>query len=84
MNNQAITRALIDLLCFLEFTGDELLAPDVAVSQMEQVAATLRSGGDLAVHAFCQACEEYASAIERTNAERSEFLRSLPEAMGLV
>lgn len=82
--DQAIARALIDLVCFLEFTDDEVINPDAAVSQMEHVAATIRNGGEPSIQAFCLACDAYANSIEHLMEERSEFIRSLPVALGLV
>jgi len=80
----AIHRALIELICFLEFSDEEVVNPDLAVAQLEQTAAILQDATRDVLAAFASECEEYATHVGATEPGKADFVRSLPEALGLV
>jgi hypothetical protein len=67
---------------FLEFSDDEVVAPDAAVTQMEQLASPLSSLETSERDDFLAVChkmaEEYAA-----NPGRAKFLSSFGETCGL-
>ena len=77
--NELLMRAVVHAAAFLELSPDDVLDPDVAVAQLEDIAHLLRQLSDAdkdQLVAFVQAEAEVASTPEHR-----EFLREFPEAM---
>lgn len=75
-----LVKVIADLAVFLEFTSEELLDSDSAVEAMEQMAAELQSMDDKErenlTSIFIELSDEYEG-------EKSEYVRGLPECLGL-
>lgn len=80
---EAISRALIDTILFLEFSSDETINPDASVAQMEQISATLQDMDENGIKYFLKICSKIA--IEYKDApEKSKFIMSIGESFGLT
>ena len=79
----AILRIIIDHVCFLEFTDEEVLNVDVAVQQMEQIAASLLAVDSEVRVSFERTCRAYSKELAAVNTELSQFVRALPENIGI-
>lgn len=79
--NEILARALLDAAAFFELSPDEVLDPDIAVKQLESMAAAL---GQLSesdkrqLVAFTQ-----AEADRVSSDDYRDFLWQFPQAMGL-
>lgn len=78
---ELLVTALLDLLAFLELSGDDTVDPDAAVEQLEEAARTLRQLGEEDRERLV-ATIEAAAAREEDPARRAFFLAT-PEALGL-
>ena len=76
-----LVKIIADLAIFLEFTSEELLDPDAAVEAMEQMAAELQTLNNEdrtnLSNLFIGLSKEYSG-------DKSEYIRELPESLGLV
>jgi hypothetical protein len=79
---RTLVRSLIELLLFLEFSGEETVNPDAAVAQLEAVAALLR---DLPEKDRAVIIDEIIS-IGKVNPDprAREFIVGLPGSLGLL
>ncbi len=77
-----LIRALVELLTFLEFTGDDRLDPDAAVAQMESTAALLQELPEDSRAAVVQEIRAIADEIQ--DPTQREFVANLPRALGLL
>lgn len=76
-----LVAALLDLLAFLELSGDDVVHPDAAVAQMESTAHQLAS---LSLEDQVRLRKLVADlAATEVPPERAAFFSSLPEALGL-
>ena len=80
--NQPILQVVVDLVSFLALSDNEMVDEDAAVEQLEHVAATLKLLPRSELDQFLAFIA--ARAAQSEDPERSEFLRSLPEQLGLV
>lgn len=79
MLDEHIVRSVIDMFIFLEFTEDSHMNGDTAISQMEALAAQLkRASGPTQLNLATQ-IKDLASSY----GERSDFVRELPQVIGL-
>ena len=78
-------RAIVESLAFLGLSEDEVLQPDAAVAQIEEIAAILQTLTPEERHEFGEFVLGMATAetIEEHPNERSMFLSSLMENLGL-
>lgn len=76
-----MAKIVADLAIFLEFTNEDSLDPDLAVEAMEQMAAELQLLDDKdkenLTAIFIDLSHEYKG-------EQSEYVKELPEFLGLV
>jgi hypothetical protein len=79
--NQHIFQVVVDLVSFLALADDEIVDQDAALQQLENVAATLKRLPQGELDQFLTFIAE--SAAQSEDRRRSEFLRSLPEQLGL-
>jgi hypothetical protein len=79
---RTLVRSLIELLLFLEFSGEETVNPDAAAAQLEAVAALLR---DLPEKDRAVIIDEIIS-IGKVNPDprAREFIVGLPGSLGLL
>ncbi|MEO1483002.1 MAG: hypothetical protein AAFU77_12925 [Myxococcota bacterium] len=82
--DEQLVMVLVDQMCFLELSGDDVINPDAAVRQMESIVAVFEEldsaqKEQLKILIERQAQEARARGIEL----RAEFIESLPEALGL-
>ena len=80
-SNIKLIKIIADLAIFLEFTSEERLDADTAVEMMEQMAAELQlldaeDRQDI-VRDFLVISAEYTG-------DKSEFVKELPESLGLI
>lgn len=80
-NNIKLVKVIADLAVFLEFTNEDLLDPDLAVEALEQMASELQlmdvqDRNDLA-NTFRSISKEYTG-------DKSEYVRELPESLGII
>lgn len=80
--SQALLQIVVDLVSFLANSDDETVNADAAVEQLEMVAATLKQMPPAERDQFLAFVETAAS--QATDHNRSEFLRSLPDQLGLL
>lgn len=79
MVNEHIARAIADIACFLEFTGQSNLNEDASMAAMEQLSYEL---GQLPQNAK----EELSCAlieIAPSYGDRAAFVDSLPNTLGI-
>ncbi len=77
--------AVIEYALFLELCGDDLLNPDVAVRQMEDLAAILRQLDEETRKSFCSFTAKLADVemAKQGNSARVQFMRALPTSLQL-
>lgn len=76
-----LAKIIADLAIFLEFTSEELLDPDSAVEMMEQMAAELQL---LNNEERCNLTNIFIDLSNKYEGDKSEYVRDLPEFLGLV
>lgn len=83
--NRILMEAVIDLAVFLELSGDDVLNPDVAISQLELLAATLQGLTQDERKELIKYVEDLAASEKSKGGSEDlvNFLTSFPEAMGL-
>ncbi|WP_039784627.1 hypothetical protein [Herbaspirillum huttiense] len=79
MLDKAIVRSIIDMFIFLEFSEDSQIDEDVAVSQMEALAAQLQGAPEATRKDLVEMITELAPHY----GEHSDFVRALPRTIGL-
>ncbi len=79
MLDKTIVRSIIDMFIFLEFSEDSQIDEDVAVSQMEALAAQLHGAPEATRKDLVEMITELATQY----GERSDFVRALPRTIGL-
>ena len=80
--NRVLVRVIAHLAVFLEFADEATLDPDVAVKQIEDLAFQLQQLAPTERREFMHLLNEVAGEWAR-EPER-DYLRSLPEAMGIA
>ena len=84
--NRSLMRAVVESLTFLGLSDDDVIQPDAAVTQMEEIAAilqTLASDERLVFANFVtEMAEAEAEVVGKPNA-RIEFLSDLIENLGI-
>jgi len=83
--NPILIDALIDLLAFLELSGDDVVNPDSAVQAMESAAATLQKLSPEDRRVFIDHLHHQTDVQRKRGAdqERVKFLESLAGNIGL-
>nr|WP_320015637.1 hypothetical protein [uncultured Desulfobacter sp.] len=81
--NEAVSRALIETIMFLEFSDDETINPDASVVQMEQISSILQDMDDNEIKKFIKICSMVANEY-KDNPEKSKFISSIGENLGLI
>jgi hypothetical protein len=82
--NRLLMSIVLDALAFLELSGEEVVDPDAAVGLTESISATLKALAPADRMEFLEFVEAQARAAAMRSDERvSQFLHSLPEALGL-
>ena len=80
--NQTLLQIVVDVISFLALSDNETVAEDAAVEQLEHIAAILKQlPRDDRDHFLSFVAE---SASQSNDPQRAEFLRSLPEQLGLT
>ena len=78
-------KAIVESAAFLALSGDDVINPDVAVAQLEQLAAILKTLTPSEREEFIAYVQNLASSERRSgNAKRADFLSSLPSDLGLT
>jgi hypothetical protein len=75
-----LVKVIADFAIFLEFTDQELLNPDEAVAALERAAVELKLLSDEERKRICTILTELSSEYKDGKAE---FVKSLPESLGL-
>lgn len=78
---EAVLRALVDCLDFIENSADDVIDPDAAVRALESVGYELRA---LPADAQVALADRILALADDATDRRASFLRSLPEALGLA
>jgi hypothetical protein len=82
-----LCRTIIWNACFLELSGDDVIDPDSSVRALEDMAVTLQEATVEEKAAFAATCSEEAAAMsmkhDPASAKTAEFIRGLPESLGL-
>ena len=79
-------RIVVEVVVFLDLSGDDVVDPDAALSMLEWVSATLRELDDderARLIAFVEREAERAETEPLASDARRTFLRELPVAIGL-
>ncbi len=84
--NAVLMRAVVEAVVFAGISGDEVVQPDAAVSQLEQLGAILKGLSVEERRAFDKYVRDLATAEEAESGltERVEFLQSLVANIGLL
>ena len=84
--NKTLIKVIVQNLAFLELSGDDIINPDAAVRAIESVATELDALTDREKAMFSDFVGKLADEEERAGQpqERVEFIRSIPEALGLA
>jgi len=85
MTFEILSLVIIDVCTFFCLSEDDVISPDAAVEQIERIAAKLKGLTINERQAFCDLAIKVAEREEDDLGEsvRTEFLRSLPECLGL-
>lgn len=82
--SRVLMQIVVDELAFLEMSGDDVVDPDAAVRQLEGIAALLQELPSAERRQFLGFVKEQADRAARDEDRLLvEFLRKLPEALGL-
>jgi hypothetical protein len=79
MINDQLVKAIVDIAVFLEFTDEKLLNADVALAAMEQLASELQKMPLDEKDMFVRRCRDVAESY----GEKEQFVRDLPESLGI-
>lgn len=80
-SDMKLVKIIADLAIFLEFTDEDQLDPDAAVAALEQVASELQSLGAEERKRISAIFTGLSSGYAN---DRADYVRSLPENLGLV
>ena len=80
-----LCQAIIWSACFMELSADDIVNPDSAVKALEDIASVLQAATAEEKQAFRRECCEEALRLEKnpTYAKTAEFVRGLPEYVGI-
>jgi hypothetical protein len=86
MNPYLITRVVVEVIVFFGMSGEDLIDPDAAVSQLEAIATTLKELNSAEREQFLSYVRELAEAEERATGRtpRVEFLLGIGVNLGLA
>ncbi|MCP4138644.1 MAG: hypothetical protein GY754_47245 [bacterium] len=79
---EAVSRALIEVILFLEFSDEDSVHPDTSVEQMEHIASTLQKMDEKGIKNFLEVCSLMANEY-KDDEEKSEFLLLIGENLGI-
>jgi hypothetical protein len=79
--SRTLVQVIAQVAVFLEFADESVLNPDAAVKQQEDMAFRLQQLGPEERREFARLLLEVAD--EWPNADRRQYLRALPGAIGL-
>jgi len=80
LTDPALTRAIVELVLFLELSDENLVDPDASVSALEQLSHTLQG----ASADTRQSMVEQIRTMSHHDPEASKLIAELPETLGLV
>ena len=80
--NEVLMGIVVDMMAFLELSGDEVVDPDAAVSCLENISGELQRLDGANRRVFLNHVKKQAAREQ--DQRRKEFLQSLPEAAGLM
>jgi len=82
--NKALMRAVAEAALFAGLSPDDVVQPDAAVAQLEQLAAALKALSAGERETFRHFLDDLANDEAKSGtSERAEFLRSVFENLGL-
>ena len=86
MDPKPLFKTIVEIAVFLELSDDSVLNPDVAVEEMERIAATLQDLDTDLQNQFIEYVDGVVKSDKRIGADqtRIEFLESLPDGFGLL
>ena len=79
MFDQQLTRALVELILFIEMSDENAIDPDAAIAALEQLSATLKQANTATKQTLC----DQMRALSRDFPDASEFVHGLPRALDL-
>ncbi|KWK81255.1 hypothetical protein WM17_20015 [Burkholderia ubonensis] len=79
MVNKCLVKAIIDTVIFPEFSGEEVLDPDVSTEFMEQLAGELQCMSEHEKSKVVACIRNLAGSY----GDRADFVSGLPENIGL-
>ena len=83
---KVLVRAVVEAIVFAGMSEEGIADSDAAVSHLEQIGAILQELSQADQKKFCSMTNEQAGLEEAAGASpaRVEFLRSIPEHLGLT
>ena len=84
--NPKLMKSIVDFAAFLSLSGEDVVQPDAAVEQLEQLASTLKE----MTHEDQQIFVHYINELARLEGQAGKdkrltsFLETLPENLGIV
>ncbi|TWT94621.1 hypothetical protein [Stieleria varia] len=82
--NELLVKVILDNVDFYANCDDNVLAPDIAVKQLERISASLRKLKPRELREFVSVTASIAQLCERDDSDRADFYRSIPENLGLL
>lgn len=79
---RSLAKVVIDQICFLELSSDEVVDPDYAIQQLEVISAELSHLEQTEIAILVAMIRETAS--ENDSADRREFILKIPDYLGLT
>ncbi len=79
MELNLITKAIVNVVIFLEFSDDKIIHPDNAMQALEQLGADLGALSEQSRDQIRRAMYEISNEYEIYG----DFVRELPDAMGI-
>ena len=79
--NEILVRVIADQAAFLELSGDDLIHPDSAVTQLEAIASALQELSTSDRQQFARLTRQLAD--QQQDSRRAEFFRNLATNFGL-
>jgi len=83
--SRSLMQVVVDVVAFLDQSGDEILDEDAAVAQLEHIAEILRAMPPDELRDFGRFVDEAArEAAAVGDVARAAFLRAVPTMLGLA
>lgn len=77
--NEILMQIIVDQILFLDLSNDDVIDPDTAVAQLEQIVYSLQKLSREERTIFTAYIDQHI--IDETNQDRIDTLRSIPDSL---